>query len=321
MSNTIAISMILSMMIFVGCATKESNLDDLKKELLNEKPIAIFSVPVTGIYVPDKWIDRKVLKEFPFTSSVSPFDCQGKFHDNFYQELKSSWSAVSLDKVDWDAFSKNPDMYTIITIGSIGIAEGGGIADDFMVNIAKAYNIAPSKMENLKVWIEKGGILWSEAGVRASRFETFYPYGSINDAKTRTLFSKERGTIFGLSVRYRTLKSSSVDMVNYETVSLTLKAPPSVSQLHGVSKVNFQSTSFIESYPILQANPLLIDNQGTSYASYATLGKGIIITMVPTIYWHADDDGELYRWKLLSWVLQRKGDNSAKFLENPLPKK
>ncbi len=110
-------------------------------------------------------------------------------------------------------------------------------------------------------------------------------------------------------------------MVNYTSVQVALKASASASQLAGVSNVLFQPTSFIESYPIIQSNSLLIDGKGVSYAGYEKLGKGIVLTMVPTIYWHADDDGELYRWKLLSWVLQRKGDTSAKFLENPKAKR
>ncbi|MGA9046576.1 hypothetical protein [Sulfuricurvum sp.] len=317
MKKSMAIGMIAAMIMFTGCASKNNTLEDLKTELMNDKPIAVYSVPASGIYSPDKWIDRTVLREFPFIAPVSPFDFQGKFQSNFYDELKVSWKAVSLDKVDWNALSQNPAYYDIIYIQSVGIADSGVMADDFMTNIAKAYNIAPSKIGNLKQWIEKGGVLWSEAGIRASRFETFYPYGGINDAKTISLFSREHGTLFGLPLRYRVMKSNSVDMVNYTTQSVALKAHPSATQIKGVSKVTFEPTSFIESYPILQSNTLLMDERGVNYASYGVLGKGMIVTTVPTIYWHADDDGELYRWKLLSWILQRKGDENAKWIENP----
>ena len=303
--------------MLAGCASKEDRFVSLKQELLAERPIAIYSVPATGIYLPDKWQEHSVLKGFPFIASITPFDFQGKFHTDFYEGIKVSWNAVSLDKVDWSALSKNPALVNIITIESVGIAESGSMRDDFMNNIAKAYNISSTNIEALKRWIVQGGVLWSEAGICASRFETFYPYGGINDIKTLSLFSKEGGTIFGLPIRNRVLKSNSVDMVNYETGLVMLKAPSSAVELQGVLKVSFQPTSFIESYPIIQSHPLLVDNKGMSYAGYAKLGKGIVITMVPVTYWHSDDDGELYRWKLLSWVLQQKGNEDAKFLENP----
>ncbi|MCX6073409.1 MAG: hypothetical protein NTY39_03740 [Campylobacterales bacterium] len=322
MNKAIATGMMFVIMTLVGCTSKDNSLAELNKELLSDTPVAVYSVPVTSIYLPDRWMEQTVLKDFPFIATITPFDFQGKFHESFYDGVKMSWKAVSLDKVDWDTLAKDSNFYDIIYIqSSIGITEAGPMVGDFMANIAKAYNISPSKMESLKQWIEKGGILWSEAGLRASRFETFYPYGSINDAKTLALFSKDHGTIFGLPVRDRILKSMSVDMVNYESVIVNLKGAPSAVQLGGVSHVMFQPTSFIESYPIIQSNSLLIDSAGTSYAGYGMLGKGVIITTVPTIYWHADDDGELYRWKLLSWILQRKGNVDAKFLENPKPKK
>jgi hypothetical protein len=309
--------MLVVILLLTGCASKEDEFEALKKDLLAEKPIAIYSVPSTGIYLSDRWKERSVLKKFPFIGSLTPFDFQGKFHTDFYDGMKVSWSAVSLDKVDWSDLSKNPSLVDIITIESVGIAQSGSMTDDFMNNIGKAYNISPANIAILKQWIEKGGVLWSESGISASRFETFYPYGGINDSKTMTLFSKDHGSIFGVPVRYRILKSVSVDMVNYTPEAVTLKAAPSAPQLLGVSKVIFSPMSFIESYPIIQSNPLLVDSKGTTYAGYEKLGKGMIVTMVPTIYWHADDDGELYRWKLLSWVLQSRGNEVAKFLENP----
>ncbi|MCK9372247.1 MAG: hypothetical protein M0P91_03560 [Sulfuricurvum sp.] len=320
MEKVFAIGAIALLLVFSGCSTKNDTFSDLKNELLSDKPVAVYNVPTSGIYVLDKWTEREALKEFPFIAPISPFDFHGKFHDDFYDNLQPSWKGVSLDKVDWTSLSKEPALYTIIYIQSVGITQGGAMVDDFMTNIAKAYNISPSKMEMLKHWIENGGILWSEAGLRASRFETFYPYGGINDAKTMALFSKDRGSIFGLPVRHRVLKSNSIDMVNYEPAVIGLRAASSASQLQGVKNVIFRSGSFIETYPIIQTNPLLIDNAGTLYAGYGTLGKGLIVTTVPTVYWQADNDGELYRWKLLSWVLQRQGDGRAKFLENPKPK-
>jgi len=309
-----------SIMMLGGCATKEDTIKELKEELTAEKPIGIYSAPPTAITLSDEWNPHPVLGDFPFVASVMPYNFQGKFHTDFYDKLTVSWKAVALDRVDWSAFAKNPKLYDIIYLQNVGIADSGPIADDFMTNIAKAYNISPADMEQMKRWISEGGVLWSEAGVCASRFETFYPSGGINDVKTMGLFSKERGKVFGVPARYRLLKSASIDMVNYEPQRLLLKAAGSASQLSGVSKVIFNQKQFVESYPIIDEHPLLVDQTGTVYAGYGTVGKGLIITTVPSVYWQADDDGELYRWKLLSWVMQRKGEQSAKYLENPLPK-
>ena len=316
----IVVTIILLMITFVGCSTKNDTLENLQKELIKDNPIAVYKIPESAIYTPNRWVERNIFHVFPFVSTASPFNFQGKFHTDFYDKMNISWNAVALDKVDWDLLSKKPNSYNIIYIRNIGISEVGEIENDFMKNIAKSYNISPTKLDDLKKWIEKGGVLWSEAGITASRFETFYPHGRINDRKTLTLFSKDRGTLFGVPIQYRNLKSSSVDMVNYETELITLHSPSTSKTIQGISKVTFKPISFIESYPVIQSNLLLVDNLGRSYAGYETLGKGVVMTMLPTHYWQADDDGELYRWKLLSWVLQRQGIEGAKALENPKQK-
>ncbi len=140
----------VSMLLLAGCASKDNTLEDLKKELLTEKPVAVYSVPSSGIYLHEKWTERTLLNDFPFIATVMPFEFQGKFHNDFYDELKISWKSVPLNKVNWSALSKNPDLYNIIYIQSVGISEAGSMVDDFMVNIAKAYNISPANMENLK---------------------------------------------------------------------------------------------------------------------------------------------------------------------------
>ncbi|MDD5717332.1 MAG: hypothetical protein PHW64_05960 [Sulfuricurvum sp.] len=317
MKNALATGLIFLLMIFTGCASKNDALEEMKKELLNDTPIAVYTLPASGIYAPERWVKQTIFQEFPFITPLLSFDFQGKFHEDFYDQIEVSWNAVSLDKVDWDVLTQNSDGYDIIYAQSVGIAESGPLENDYAVNLAKAYNISPAKMESLKKWVENGGVFWVESGIKASRFETFYPYGGINDAKTIGLFAKEQGRLFSIPIQYKTMKSTSVDMVNYETEAVLLHAPVSAAELKGVKNVNFKPVSFIESYPVIQSHPLLVDTRGSVYAGYATLGKGIVLTTVPTNYWQADDDGELYRWKLLSWILQRKGIDGAKQLENP----
>ncbi|MFZ2889932.1 hypothetical protein [Sulfuricurvum sp.] len=297
----------VQIIVLVGCSTKNESLEKMEKELLAEKSVIIYALPSNGIHPMNEWTYYDLFKKFPFVSPQASFEYKGKFLPNFYDDINGSWKAVGLDKVDWQRLSETPASYDIIHIQSMGISSAGKLENDFMMNVSKAYNISSSNMKLLRQWVENGGVLWCEAGLWTSRFETFYPSGGIDDAKTMSLFSKEGSSIFGLPVSHRVFHSASSDMVNYETNTLKLKAAASASQLTGIEKVIFKPTSFIESYPILNATPLLVDEKGSSYASYALFGKGMIITMVPSQYWNAEEDGELFRWKLLGWVLERKG--------------
>lgn len=303
----ISAGLLTLLLTVAGCTSKNEALSSMEKELMSEKPLTLYTAPTEGVYLADRWKHANLFKAFPFVAPLAPFDFTGKFPSNFYDDMNLSVRSVGLEKVDWAALSVDPSIYDVIYVQPFGIAEAGSFENDFALNVGRAYNVAPENMKRLKNWIEQGGVLWSEAGITASRFETFYPHGGINDAKTSAMFTRDYGLFFGLPVSYRNLKSMSVDMVNYETVPHLLHPPMSVTQLKEVKNVYFKPAAFIESYPILRSEPLLIDGGGTLYGSYAVLGKGMVLTMVPSAYWHAEDDGELLRWKLLQWIDERLG--------------
>lgn len=313
------ITVLFMSILFSGCGAKNEILSSLKEDLSKEEVLTLYRAPEWKIALEPDQKQPKVLMQFPFVSPLIPYNFLGKYHSDFYQNIPFEWNAVSLDSVDWSILSKDFSVYDIIYIQNISVASSGGMNEEFTLNIAKAYNVAPSNMKILKEWIQSGGVLWSESGICASRFETFYPSGGINDSKTLSLFTKDRGAFFDLPVRYRLFKGKSVDMVNYEAEHSILHGVSDVTS--NIQKVIFEQKYFVESYPMIERHPLLVDTNGKVFAGYAEIGKGVVITTVPTQYWSAEDDGELYRWKLISWIMKRKGESDAAYLDKPFPKK
>jgi len=292
------------LIIFIGgCASKTSSLD---KEIAKEEKIKLEVGYVQNPFLEQKDI-KEVFKHFPFISLKPPLEMRGKFSDEFYNSLETSFKAKHLKEVNFWKLQEDPQSVDIIYLLPLWIKDYRKLSSDLLENIAYSYNISQEEQNILRDWIAQGGKLWVEFGTFSTKYDVFNRYGEISTRKIRSLINSSftNTKLFSKPIKSYIFKSKNLDVINYVPSSKEFTIDTTRSKFKDIKRLKLNLENFMENYAIALGEPLILDTKGRALVTQIPYQQGLVVTLLPFEYKDVYYDGELLRWRLLFYLLER----------------
>jgi len=293
--------------LFTGCYTSDKTISAIDDRLLspNYAPIIYNSYP--SEYLKDETIGRELLGSFPFISLSHNVDFKGKFNDTFYDKIPYRYKAAFLPDVNFYKLLSNPFLYDFIYIQPIWIENFKRVSNDLFENICYSYNLSAKEREILKWWIKQGGVLWMESGIFATGYENYTTEIKRSDKKIlKKLHKKSKNLSFlGHSIRTSHFRAKKIDLVKIDTHEVLFKHLVNHKGFKKLNTLSLQVDKFAQNYFVLDGENLIQDKRGTVLASQMKYGKGKVISLLPLDFTTRYYDGELFRWNLLYYGLDK----------------
>ncbi len=294
----------ISLLFLTGCATKSDIA--FEKKVLSPEKVEIYDVSVDNIW-PKINNGRQLLKGFPFISYKPIIDFRGKFSNQFYNKIDYRYKFDNIKDVDFWKLRTNPFAEDFIYVLPMWANEFKRVSNDLFEDIGYTYNLSTKEQEILKWWIGEGGILWVEGGIYSTRYDTFKKSGEI-DAKAinAKMIRKSRNLkFFDRSVRTYIYKSKKLDYINYEPLKLKYRVKSDIPYFQDIKNLQLITKNFMTVDFIPKGTYLLKSKSGKPLVSFVRYGKGGIVFLRPFEFQDKMYDGELLRWKLIFFLLNR----------------
>ena len=292
---------------FVMSCSNQATRSDIERTVAKPDIYPVFSVPA-GTFAREGSQDVPlVLRGFPFLSTQPVLNFRGKFPPEFYARQKYRWRAESIKTVDFWSLRNNPYLYDVIYINPLWCGELQLRGDDLLDSISYSFNISQEQKMILKDWINQGGVLWMEAAVYISAYDSSlgkWDENKINDY----LQSLKNMKFFDAGLNVSILKAQKTDAFHTEKVTKELNFPAGheggelKDMNESIRRILLEQTDYIGIYLAIDGKSILKDSEAT-YASYLEYGKGKVVTLAPFEFRNVHYDGELFRLLLQSWAM------------------
>jgi len=306
---------VFTMIFLIGCA--ENNLD---KQVTTPEQVQIYDIDIDNM-MPTIHNGKKLLKNFPFVSYNLIIDFNGKFSYQFYDKIDYRYRYASLDRVDFWKLRNNPFLYDFIYVLPIWVDDFKRVSDDLFKNIGYTYNLSQKEQDILKWWISQGGILWIESGVYSTRYDTFKRNGEIDEERINKKIRDKTKKLhfFDKKVYTYAYKTKKIDFVNYKPTEVEFKVKSKYPYFKDIKYLKIKNSNYLTIYMLPKAKYLLQDLKNNPLVSFIQYGKGGVVFLRDFEYFDKRFDGELLRWKLLFYLLNKKymeNDNIAQKFDN-----
>ena len=252
----------------------------------------------------------KLLSGFPFISYRPVIDFYGKFPPEFYSSIKMKWKAIPFEKADYWKMRWDPYIYDFIYVKPIWIGNFSLKSDDLLRNLAINFNVSDKEIKILKDWLKQGGVLWIESAIFVSSYDM--ELNKIDMKKLLNFVHKlKECKFFGKNLRVFIFKTTKIDKFHTKTLMKEIEVSKNSTSsevnklLNGINKLLLTQEDYAGIYFTVDGTPIVMDGKRT-YSSYINYGKGKVITTVPFDFFNVYYDGELYRWNLLLWAMEKK---------------
>jgi len=289
---------------FVGCSSKYD--EQLTKKILAPESVEIYDINVNHVYAhPSNRV--RLLKKFPFISNQPVIDFRGKFSDEFYDKIDYRYKAAALQDVDFWNLRTNPFSEDFIYVLPIWVNKFQKVSKNLFENIGYSYNLSLKEQEILKWWIGQGGILWIEGGIYSTRYDTFKKNGEIASKEiTKKIIRKSKNmNFFDTKVNTYIYKSKIIDLVNYIPLKITFHTHNNFKYFQDIKNLKIQTQNYLNADFLPQAETLVYDNKRKPLVSFISYGRGGVVFLRPFEFKDKRYDGELLRWKLLYFLLNK----------------
>lgn len=280
--------------------------NDKKTDDLIPKSVEFYKLQQKNMEMKNK--GRVLLQQFPFISNTPIINFKGKFSDEFYKQQKFIYTFSKLKNVNFLRLKNNPALYNFIYVLPIWIGDFKRVSDDLFTNIAFSSGLTIGEEEILKWWMAQGGILWIENGVYATRYDAFKKNGEIDDAAIRKrIFSKAQNLNFlnkplDICVYYMAEKH---ELISYKPLEVEIYAKSDIDYFKDIHNLKTSNYNYLSLYFIPKGISLLKDTKNRTLVSFIPFGKGGIVSLRDFDFQDKKYDGELLRWKLLSFFLNK----------------
>ncbi len=263
-------------------------------------------------YLKDETNGRELINDFPFISLFPIIEFRGKFSNKFYDKIPYRWKASFLENVDFFRLVNNPFLYDFIYIQPIWLENFTRISSDLFENICYSYNMSNKEKEILKSWIKQGGILWVESGLFATGYETFTTRVDKSDEEILKELAKKSSNMNFLNFDLLTYHyaAKKIDLMKIKPKESVFTNLNQHKEFKNINSLLLNVDNFIENYFILNGKTLMQDKNGNIIASYVDYGDGKIVSLLPINFTRRYYDGELFRWKLLFYFLDKKSTST-----------
>lgn len=298
-------SLVILALIISGCAN--SNNDALlEKKILSPQSVSIYDISVNNIFA-NVNNGRKLLQGFPFVSNTPIIDFRGKFSNQFYDKLDYRYTYASLKNVDFWKLRTNPFYLDFIYVLPTWANRFKKVSNNLFEDIGYSYNLSSKEQEILKWWIGQGGILWVEGGIYSTRYDTFKKNGEINQrAIKQKLVQKSKNLYFFNSKVHTTIyKSKQIDFINYVPMKIRYKTTSTLSYFSDIKNLEIKTNNYLQADFMPQGEYLLTTKSKKPLVSFIRYGQGGVVFLYPFEFQNTRYDGELLRWKLLYFLLQK----------------
>jgi len=296
--------LLVIMLLLVGCAQSDKELD---KKILTPESVEIYDIKVEHM-MPDINNGKELLKGFPFVSYRPIIDFNGKFSDQFYSKIDYRFKYTKLEDVDFWKLRTNPYIYDFIYVLPIWIDDFKHVSRDLFTNIGYSYNLSTKEQEILKWWIAEGGILWIEDGVYSTRYDSFKRNGEIDEEGIkRKIYSKTRDLKFlNRKIDKYGYIARKIDLINYKPLEVSIKSKSDLKYFKDIKNLKLINYNYLTLYFMPRGKILLKDKHNHPLVTFIRIGKGGIVNLRDFEFEDKRYDGELLRWKLLGYCLERR---------------
>jgi hypothetical protein len=251
-----------------------------------------------------------IVKGFPFVTDQTTTNFKGKFPPEFYAATDRKVRAETLKNVDFWSLNNNPALYDVIYVKPLWLGDLKLKNNNLLDSMAHSYNISSEQLAILNAWIQKGGILWIEAGIYISAYD--YNFNKFDNRKLdQFIFALSGLKLEGHKLNVKMLRAKKTDALHVETLYHEIHSD-NVHKIGDLQEINdkiasllIEQTDYIGIYISVDGFPI-IESKNSVYASYINSGKGLILTLAPFEFKNAYFDGELFRLTLLTWALDNR---------------
>ena len=300
----IGIFVLIFSFCFSGCSTRYE--EQLHKEILTPESVQVYDVDVDNVYIkPNNRV--RLLSQFPFVSNQPIIDFRGKFSNEFYDKIDYRYKAAPLKDVDFWKLRTNPFSEDFIYVLPIWANKFQRVSNDLFENIAYSYNLSLKEQEILKWWIGQGGILWIEGGIYSTRYDTFKRNGEIasKEIEKKILNKSKDLNFFDKKVQTYIYQSKKIDLVNYIPLKMNFQTRANLEYFRDIKNLKIQTQNYLGVDFLAQAQVLVHDSKERPLVSFIPYGKGGVVFIRPFEFKDKRYDGELLRWKLLYFLLNK----------------
>ncbi len=311
---------ILGLFLLSGCSLRQDNISE--KKILSPETVEVYDVSIQDLWKKRNY-GRELLKGFPFVSNEPIVDFRGKFSDQFYGKIDYRYKFASLKDVDFWKLRTNPFLEDFIYVLPMWANNFMHISNDLFEDIGFSYNLSTKEQEILKWWIGEGGILWIEGGIYSTRYDTFNKIGEIDTkALIKNIIKKSSNlTFFDRKVKTYMYMAKKLDNINFALLSIKYKTHSSVKYFSDIKNLQVISKNFLNVDFMPKGKNLLFSKSGKPLVTFIPYGKGGVVFLRAFDFQNKMYDGELLRWRLLYYLLNRmyiekhKKNNPYKFVK------
>ena len=200
-------------------------------------------------------------------------------------------------------------MYDFIYVLPIWINEFKKVSNDLYKNIGFTYNLSSKEQEILKWWIKEGGILWVESAIYSTRYDTFKKDGEIDETAIYNKMAQKTENLKFLEqeVYSYTYKNPKIDIINYNPSNIEFKTSSKIDYFSDIKTLKIQTDNYLTTY-LQPKGEILVKNKKNNQplVTFLKYGKGGIVFLRDFEFEDKRFDGELLRWKLISYLLEKK---------------
>lgn len=298
---------IFVILFFTACSNRNVNIDPKVEEtLLQPEAVDVYGIDINNLIV-EKDDLRKQVKTFPFVSLNPVLDYRGKFSDQFYSLKPYKIRAKRIDEVDFWKLQNNPYMIDFIYVLPIWVENYKRVSDDVFQNIGYSFNLSLKEQEILKWWVKQGGVLWQETGIYTTLYDAYNKSGKINATKAKEVLNKKSQNQHYMDRNLHVVKyqAEKVDYINYKKREVVFDVNSNNNWLKDISKLRLVINNYAENYFLPDGDILVKTNNGVPLVTENMYGKGMILSMIPLSYNDTRFDGELLRWNLTEYALDK----------------
>ena len=314
--RTYSVLIVFLFTLFVtGCSTQYEK--SLEKKILSPESVEVYDIDVENIYAqPNNRI--RLLQKFPFISNQPVLDFHGKFSDEFYDKLDYRYKSAPLKDVNFWKLRTNPFAEDFIYVLPIWANKFQRVSNDLFENIGYSYNLSLKEQEILKWWIGEGGIFWIEGGIYSTRYDTFKRNGEIASKQiSQKIIQKSKNMyFFDKKVKTYIYKSKRVDFINYIPLKITFLTDNTLDYFQDIKKIKIQTQNYLSADFLVQTESLVKSKDNKPLVSFVPYGKGGVVFVRPFEFKDKRFDGELLRWKLLYFMLNKMYLNNHQVIES-----
>jgi len=291
-------------LLVVGCSTHQEV--QLEKKILTPETVDVYDITVDHVY---KKTDNRaiLLKKFPFISNEPILDFDGKFSNQFYDKIHYNYYASHIKDVDFWKLRTNPFSEDFIYVLPTWANKFLHVSNDLFEDIAYSYNLSHKEQDILQWWIGQGGVFWIEGGIYSTRYDTFKRSGYINGKAINKKIHSKSANLHFLDRKVDTYiyKSKKIDQVNYVPLALKFNPKSSISYFSDIKHLKIDTKYYLAADFMARGRTLLQTAKHSPIVTVIPYGRGAVVFIRPFEFKDKRYDGELLRWKLMRYLLDK----------------